>query len=97
MIIKIVSGTAGDSLIRYHNGRQFSTFERDNDQLPLNCAQTFGQSGWWFSTCFTANLNGFWANGSISEFAQGIVWRSKEWKDTYMESLPIAEMKIRPR
>ena len=33
------SGTAGDSLISYHNGHKFSTRDQDNDIYGENCAQ----------------------------------------------------------
>ena len=40
------SGTAGDSL-DYHNGRKFSTRDKDNDEGGRNCAQIY-KEGWWF-------------------------------------------------
>ena len=33
------NGTAGDSLISYHNGHKFSTRDQDNDIYGENCAQ----------------------------------------------------------
>ena len=42
------SGTAGNSLT-YHNGKKFSTRDRDNDESwsTRNCAQK-DKGGWWF-------------------------------------------------
>ena len=51
--------TAGDSLISRHNGKYFSTSDRDNDNSPPNCAEQY-QSGWWFNGCLDSNLNGVW-------------------------------------
>ncbi|KAK3738472.1 hypothetical protein RRG08_034762 [Elysia crispata] len=51
-------GSAGDSL-GYHNGRPFSTVDRDNDASSSNCAKTHG-GGWWFGVCDDSNLNGKW-------------------------------------
>lgn len=34
-----------------HNGKTFSTFDKDTDESPpLNCAQLF-KTGWWFKDC----------------------------------------------
>ena len=41
------SGTAGDSL-DYHNGRKFSTRDRDNDKDSGSCAQIY-KGAWWFN------------------------------------------------
>ncbi|XP_060552938.1 fibrinogen-like protein 1 [Ruditapes philippinarum] len=56
-------GDAGDSfhyhqseLLR-HNGMPFSTPDRDNDRSFMNCANKL-QSGWWFNSCYSSNLNG---------------------------------------
>ncbi|CAM5085549.1 unnamed protein product [Eretmochelys imbricata] len=51
------------------NGHNFTTCDRDNDGCNVcitgghaytNCAQDIGYSGWWFSHCGMANLNGEW-------------------------------------
>ena len=42
----------------YHNNKPFTTTDRDNDDhLTSNCANLYGGSGWWYSECYTANLN----------------------------------------
>ena len=56
------TGDAGDALDcggrGYHNGKPFSTHDRDNDEdNTRNCAQDYG-SGWWHNDCHCANLNG---------------------------------------
>ena len=40
----------------HHNGRQFSTYDRDNDAYGGNCAAISG-GGWWFGSCYDANPN----------------------------------------
>ncbi|XP_052811098.1 angiopoietin-related protein 7-like [Mya arenaria] len=59
------NGNAGDSLNGLvdkgngvHNGQSFST--RDNDNKS-KCATLYG-GGWWFNSCFQANLNGGYKN-----------------------------------
>ena len=42
------SGNAGyDALGQYHNGQQFTTVDRDNDQWSGNCAAGYGGGFWW--------------------------------------------------
>ncbi|XP_026524919.1 tenascin-N [Notechis scutatus] len=82
-------GTAGDALT-YHNGRKFTTLDRDNDIAITNCAITH-HGGWWYKNCHLANLNGKYGEHKHSE---GINW--EPWKG-HLYSIPYTEMKIRPR
>ena len=49
-------GGTHDSMA-YHNGRPFSTRDRDNDAWNRNCAASYG-GAWWHYACFRSNLNG---------------------------------------
>ena len=41
------SGTGGESLITYHNGQPFTTFDRDQDNSAnQNCATRY-RGAWW--------------------------------------------------
>ncbi|XP_062612447.1 ficolin-1-like, partial [Saccostrea cucullata] len=57
------SGTAGDvSSSEYGGagtmeGRSFTTYDRDNDLSPYNCAANY-KGGWWFNYCHYVFLNG---------------------------------------
>ncbi|XP_072344357.1 tenascin isoform X10 [Scyliorhinus torazame] len=82
------SGTAGDSLT-YHNGRPFSTKDRDNDVAVTNCALSY-KGAWWYKNCHRVNLNGRY--GSLSH-SQGINWY--HWKG-HEHSIEFVEMKLRP-
>ncbi|XP_033726183.1 angiopoietin-related protein 7-like [Pecten maximus] len=71
-----VSGFSGD--VRYdgmniHNGMAFSTYDRDNDVgRTKNCASV-NQGGWWYKSCYDANLNGgVYVNGRDN--FKSLVW-----------------------
>lgn len=54
----------GDSPLEYYSlysatGKQFSTFDVDNDEYSGNCAADF-LGGWWFYSCYRVYLNGPW-------------------------------------
>ncbi|KAF4532709.1 hypothetical protein B566_EDAN004696 [Ephemera danica] len=87
------SGNASDSLSA-HDKVAFSTVDQDNDEAPAccPCAPTYG-GGWWFYSCFEANLNGeYHEAGEDNTYFRGIIW--EHWRGDY--SLATAQMKIRP-
>ena len=77
----------------YHNGQQFSTYDNDND-IRNNCAYV-DQGGWWFKTCYRANLNGphnLPPNPSVSQTFARLIWYDGDFRD-----VSSSEMKIRPK
>ena len=78
-------GTAGNSLA-HHNGRSFSTFDRDRDDHSSNCAATY-TGAWWYGTCHESNLNGKWGAGGN----KGPVWEHFSGQN----AVSFSEMKIR--
>ncbi|XP_032413926.1 tenascin [Xiphophorus hellerii] len=82
------TGTAGDSM-KYHNGRPFSTRDKEPDPLGIHCAKAY-VGGWWYKNCYKVNLNGLYGMNSNN---QGIVWIDWKGKDS---SIPFSEMKFRP-
>ncbi|KAI7798544.1 putative tenascin-like [Triplophysa rosa] len=82
------NGTAGDSLT-YHDGRPFSTWDRDPQPFITRCAMSY-RGGWWYKNCHEANLNGLYNTNTNH---QGVIWT--EWKGKDF-SIPFAEMKFRP-
>ncbi|XP_070538828.1 fibrinogen C domain-containing protein 1-like [Ptychodera flava] len=85
------SGTAEDDL-EVHNGKPFSTRDRDNDDSSSNCAALY-TGAWWYEACHNSNLNGQYLGGVTASYAKGVVWC--QWKGYYY-SLKTSEMKIRP-
>jgi len=88
-----VKGDAGDSLIPYHNGKKFSTRDRDNDNNSTGSCANLYKGGWWYGDCHQANLNGLYLFGDHSSYANGINWITFKG---YYYSLKETEMKIRP-
>ncbi|XP_048469310.1 tenascin [Rhincodon typus] len=82
------NGTAGDSL-SYHQGRPFSTKDRDNDVAVTNCALSY-KGAWWYKNCHKVNLNGRYG---VQSHSQGVNWY--HWKG-HEHSIEFVEMKLRP-
>ena len=80
------SGTAGDSLAKNHNGKRFTTVDRDNDEHQENCANICA-GAWWYESCAYSSLNGKW---------QAMEWKGPFWY-TFSNKNPVSysEMKIR--
>ncbi|KAM9326293.1 tenascin [Gastrophryne carolinensis] len=82
------SGTAGDSMT-YHNGRPFSTFDKDNDSAITNCALSY-KGAFWYKNCHRVNLMGRYGDNSHSQGVNWFHWKGHEY------SIQFAEMKVRP-
>uniref|UniRef100_A0A667Y9N3 Angiopoietin-like 2a n=1 Tax=Myripristis murdjan TaxID=586833 RepID=A0A667Y9N3_9TELE len=67
-------GNAGDSLT-WHNGKRFTTLDRDHDAYTGNCAH-YQKGGWWYNACAHSNLNGVWYRGGHyrSRYQDGVYW-----------------------
>uniref|UniRef100_A0A803U0S7 Tenascin C n=1 Tax=Anolis carolinensis TaxID=28377 RepID=A0A803U0S7_ANOCA len=82
------SGTAGDSMT-YHNGRSFSTYDKDNDSAITNCALSY-KGAFWYKNCHRVNLMGRYGDNSHSQGVNWFHWKGHEY------SIQFAEMKLRP-
>lgn len=81
---------SGDSLT-FHNGKNFTTTDKDQDTHSSNCAQlAFG--GYWYANCFMSNPNGIYTWGPISR-PIGVHWRTFNGLESSLKTLV---MKIRP-
>ncbi|XP_065360386.1 angiopoietin-related protein 7-like [Calliphora vicina] len=88
------SGNAGDSF-SYHQGFNFSTKDRDNDEDSTNNCAEDKKGAWWYKSCMWSNLNGKYYN--IPEPPKGE--RGICWSDFngYGYSMKFVQMMIRPK
>ena len=70
----------------YHNGMQFSTYDRDNDGSSRRCTSTYNNGGWWYNNCYHAVLTGTHSSKHIRLLTRH--------SSTYY---PFAEMRLRPK
>ena len=84
------SGNAGDSFSG-HNGRSFSTKDRDHDTWSRSCAEVY-KGGWWYNACHASNLNGWYEYGPTQSYATGVAWYG--FRQHYY-SLKFTEMKVK--
>ncbi|XP_018432476.1 PREDICTED: tenascin [Nanorana parkeri] len=82
------TGTAGDSMT-YHDGRSFSTYDKDNDSAITNCALSY-KGAFWYKNCHRVNLMGRYNDNSHSQGINWFHWKGHEY------SIQFAEMKLRP-
>ena len=56
----------------YHNGRSFTTLDRDNDLDPANnCVIISGHGAWWYGACYHANLKARYASSRPDLYING--------------------------
>ncbi|XP_033986010.1 microfibril-associated glycoprotein 4-like isoform X1 [Trematomus bernacchii] len=86
------TGQTGDSLTN-HNNMKFTTFDRDQDTWPSNCAQRY-LGGFWYSACHYANPTGLYApQGLVNYYGNvQVIWST--WKG-WNYGLKTLAMKIR--
>ncbi|XP_069114670.1 ryncolin-1-like [Argopecten irradians] len=87
------SGSADDSLV-LHNTKQFSTFDRDNNEADDNCAVIY-QGAWWYNHCHRSNLNGPY-NPYAADNSKAMTWYGFESGQGFA-TLRTSKMMIRPR
>ena len=88
-----ILGDAGDSLV-YHNGMEFSTIDKDNDEDEQRHCAVELKSAWWYKNCYWSSLNGRYSQTSQVAHGQGIQW--KKWRGPKY-SLKKSDMKTRAR
>lgn len=60
--------TPGDSMA-YHNGRSFSTFDKDTDSAITNCALSY-KGAFWYKNCHRVNLMGRYGDNNHSQVSR---------------------------
>ncbi|XP_014728614.1 PREDICTED: tenascin isoform X2 [Sturnus vulgaris] len=87
-LLFLLSPPPGDSMT-YHNGRSFSTFDKDHDSAITNCALSY-KGAFWYKNCHRVNLMGRYGDNSHSQGVNWFHWKGHEY------SIEFAEMKLRP-
>ncbi|KAI8481290.1 hypothetical protein Bbelb_409840 [Branchiostoma belcheri] len=85
----------------YHDGANFSTFDRDNDgDEDVNCGKK-SRGGWWYkggmpgrNKCGLSNPNGLYHLGAYEGEENGIYWYF--WRSDYLYSFRKVVMMVRP-
>ena len=63
--------------MEWNNGRQFTTYDVDNDDRPtVNCAELRRGAWWywWYGPCSDSNLNGEYHPSASAPKETGIYW-----------------------
>ena len=90
-----VSGFTGntttDPFTTYHNGTKFSTYDKDNDNWPDNCAvkvnNAVGNGGWWYNGCWMINLNMNYNPAQFGSIYLADTWYNPRWIETKIRPL----------
>lgn len=53
----------------YHNGRSFSTFDKDTDSAITNCALSY-KGAFWYKNCHRVNLMGRYGDNNHSQVSE---------------------------
>lgn len=80
--------------MKNHNGKKFSTFDKDNEEYNENYA-VISHGAWWFydyCCCHYAHLNGRYYKDSTVICPQGVTWY--DWHG-FQYSLKATQMMIR--
>jgi hypothetical protein len=70
-------GANNPGLYSYHiaGGYSFSTYDLDQDIYPGNCATFYGNTPFWYGSCWDGNL---WGGGTGGGYADGPFWSGSD-------------------
>ena len=63
-------GTIEPGIWTSHNGRKFTTIDNDNDDYSVNCSDLYGDTPWWYNSCWSGSINGGGGDG----YTDGAYW-----------------------
>ena len=66
-------GSADPGINSYHNNRQFSTEDNDNDASGGNCPANYNGGPWWYGACWSGSV---WGGCGESSHQNGPYWHS---------------------
>jgi len=79
---KPLIGTDMPGLFGYHNGRQWTTVDRDNDTYGVNCAGLYSGNPWWYGACWSGAIAGGGEDNG-GDYKNGAHWTgsANSWGD----------------
>lgn len=72
-------GATLPGLFTEHNGKRWSTVDRDNDEYTGNCSASYSGSPWWYTGCWSGSISGGGEHGSEGYF-NGAYWQRSDRK-----------------
>lgn len=70
---QLLLGGTSPGLFNYHNNRPLTTFDADHDENLGNCANYYGNTAWWYGSCWSGNV---WGGGDSGSYANSPYWVS---------------------
>jgi len=82
---QVLVGGVIPGLYDYHNGRPLTTYDSDHDAYAANCANSYGNTAWWYGSCWSGSFwgggdggsytnNPYWTGSSGDYYAWGALW-----------------------
>ena len=72
-----IIGSVAPGLFSSHNNQPFSTVDADHDSYGPNCAALYSGTPWWYTSCWSGNINGGGENNGDGHY-NGAYWTGSQ-------------------
>ena len=76
----IYIGSTSPGLFTYHNYQPLTTWDSDNDNHAANCSESYANTPWWYSSCWSGN---FWGGGGSAGHQNKPYWTGSGTSNYY--------------